>query len=115
MAYCTFDREVDGERATIRLSGSFDRSDALELRERLVREDADEVILDFSLIRDFTDLGVATLAHGLTGMDRLPLLRGLRQHQLRIFRYCGVDVESLRPAPTDDAPAGGAAIARGGR
>jgi anti-anti-sigma regulatory factor len=104
MSIYTFDREVEGERATIRLSGSFDRSHALELREWLGHEDADQVVLDFSLVRDFTDLGVATLANGLTRMERLPLLRGLRQHQLRIFRYCGVDVEPPRQAsPRDDA------------
>jgi hypothetical protein len=114
MATCNFDREVDGGRTTIRLAGTFDRSAALELRERLQRDRADEV--DFSLVRDFTDLGVATLAHGLTGMDRLPFLRGLRHHQLRIFRYCGVDVESLwRTSPGDDAPIDRATIARRAR
>ncbi|WP_242343021.1 STAS domain-containing protein [Anaeromyxobacter terrae] len=96
---CTFLREVEGGRTVIRLSGVFDRASAAELAERLEVEAGDEVVLDFSLIREFADLGVAALAHELAGGDRRLLLRGLRQHQLRIFRYFGVDVESFQPSP----------------
>jgi anti-anti-sigma regulatory factor len=89
---------MDGNRTVIRLSGVFDRASASELTERLEAERADEIVLDFSLVREFADLGVAALAHDLAGGDRRLLLRGLRQHQLRIFRYFGVDIEALNPA-----------------
>ncbi len=95
---CTFVRETEGGRTVIRLSGVFDRASAAELAERLEQEHGHEVVLDFSLIREFADLGVAALAHELAGGDRHLLLRGLRQHQLRIFRYFGVDVEAFHPS-----------------
>lgn len=94
---CKFVREMDGNRTVIRLSGVFDRASASELTERLEAERGDEIVLDFSLVREFADLGVAALAHDLAGGDRRLLLRGLRQHQLRIFRYFGVDIEALNP------------------
>jgi anti-anti-sigma regulatory factor len=93
---CTFQSEHAGERTIIRLSGTFDRSSAFELAERVEGERDREVILDFSLVREFADLGVATLAHGLASAERRLLMRGLRQHQLRMFRYFGVDVESFQ-------------------
>jgi anti-anti-sigma regulatory factor len=96
---CVFLRETEGSRTVIRLSGVFDRASAAELAERLQLEEATrEVVLDFSLVREFADLGVAALAHGLAGGRQRLLMRGLRQHQLRIFRYFGVDVEALQSA-----------------
>jgi anti-anti-sigma regulatory factor len=95
---CEFVREIEGNRTVFRLSGVFDRASASELAEWLAAERGDEVVLDFSLVREFADLGVAALAHDLADGDRRLLLRGLRQHQLRIFRYFGVDIEALNPA-----------------
>ena len=94
MPGCSIQRETDGARTVIRVAGVFDRASAFELRARLVHEVAGERVLDFSLVREFADLGVATLAHGLAGADRRLHLRGLRQHQLRIFRYFGLDVDA---------------------
>jgi anti-anti-sigma regulatory factor len=102
---CTIDRQREAGRVTYRLSGVFDRAGAWALRAKLDRESADEVLLDFSLVRDFSDLGVAVVAHGLAETPRRVLFRGLRQHQLRIFRYCGIAIEetsareSLAAAP----------------
>jgi anti-anti-sigma regulatory factor len=94
MADCTISREVDGKRVVYRLGGVFDRSGAWSLRDKIESEPAGaEVLLDFSLVRDFSDLGVAVLAHGLSAGTHQVLFRGLRQHQLRIFRYCGVVVD----------------------
>ena len=59
------------------------------------RETAPEVLVDFSLVRDFSDLGVAVLAQGVQSSGRRVQFRGLRQHQLRIFRYCGVTVDEV--------------------
>ena len=95
---CVFLRETEGGRTVIRLSGVFDHASAAELAERLQQEATNEVVLDFSLVREFADLGVAALAHGLAGGRQRLLMRGLRQHQLRIFRYFGVDVEALQSA-----------------
>jgi anti-anti-sigma regulatory factor len=94
---CTFQSEHEGARTVIRLAGTFDRASAFELAHRLEGEPADELVLDFSLVREFADLGVATLATGLAGAERRLLMRGLRQHQLRMFRYFGVDVETVQP------------------
>jgi hypothetical protein len=93
MSACSIVREQEGGRAVIRIAGVFDRASAFELRDRLEREPAADVVLDFSLVREFADLGVATLAHGLAGGERRLHLLGLRHHQLRIFRYFGVEVD----------------------
>ena len=87
---CTIARESNGEQVVYRLGGVFDRAAAWSLRQKVESEPAPDVLLDFSLVRDFSDLGVAVLAHGLIGAPRRILCRGLRQHQVRIFRYCGV-------------------------
>ena len=92
MPGCSIQTETEGDRTVIRVAGVFDRASAFELRDRLEHEASQDLVLDFSLVREFADLGVATLAHGLAGADRRLHLRGLRQHQLRIFRYFGVEV-----------------------
>ena len=88
-------REWEGSRAVLRIGGVFDRDVAWALRERIARDPAAELLLDFSLVREFSDLGVALLAHALQASPRHVLVRGLRQHQLRIFRYCGFNVDEL--------------------
>lgn len=90
---CTISRDREVDRSTYRLSGTFDRGAAWALRSNLEREASSEIVLDFSLVRDFSDLGVAVLAHALTGSPMRVVFRGLRQHQVRIFRYCGLAIE----------------------
>ncbi len=92
---CTIAREWEGEQVVYRLSGVFDRDSAWALRQQVESESERDVLLDFSLVRDFSDLGVAVLAHGLTSAPRRILFRGLRQHRLRVFRYCGVAPDEL--------------------
>ena len=104
MPTCTFEREQGDDRTLIRVAGTFDRGAAYELRDRLAKEPAGEVTLDFSLVSEFVDLGVATLAHVFAGAHHHRLVvRGLRQHQVRIFRYFGVDVEALRATSVETA------------
>ncbi|GEJ56119.1 STAS domain-containing protein [Anaeromyxobacter diazotrophicus] len=107
MADCNISRERDGERVLYRMSGVFDRIGAWALREKLEVETAADVLLDFSLVRDFSDLGVAVVAHALHETPRRVRFRGLRQHQLRIFRYCGLSIDDgARASPaTAAAPA----------
>lgn len=93
MSESTITRDWEGDRLVIRINGVFDRASAWAVRDRVERETAQQVLLDFSLVREFSDLGVAVLAHGLSGSRRQVAFRGLRQHQLRIFRYCGVPIE----------------------
>lgn len=110
MADCDISRERDGDRVLYRLSGVFDRTGAWSLREKLDGETAEDVLLDFSLVRDFSDLGVAVVAHGLHETPRRVRFRGLRQHQLRIFRYCGVSIDDgARASPATGAAAAHAA------
>ena len=95
MSGCRIERETEDGRTVIRVSGVFDSDSAGELSARLAGEMGDDVILDFSLVREFADLGVAALARGLADRRCGLSLRGLRQHQLRVMRYFGVDVDAL--------------------
>src|SRR5919198_1838472 len=94
MADFTLARERDGDAVVFRLAGVLDREAGWALREEVERDATREIVLDFTLVRDLSDLGVAVLAHGLAGAERV-LLRGLRQRELRIFRCCGVPIEEL--------------------
>jgi anti-anti-sigma regulatory factor len=99
MSGCRIERDTEDGRTVIRLSGVFDSESACELSDRLAREHEDDVVLDFSLVREFADLGVAALARGLADHGRTLSLRGLRQHQLRVMRYFGIDVDALGANP----------------
>jgi hypothetical protein len=89
-------REPGGE-ILIRVDGTFDAVAAWQLRGRLGHVAAGErVVLDFSRVREFYDLGIAVVANGLAEAQPSALeMRGLREHQHRLFRYFGVDVDSL--------------------
>jgi anti-anti-sigma regulatory factor len=91
-ASCSMRRDTEGPRTVLRLSGVFDRDSASALREELARAPAGELVVDFSHVREFADLGVAVLARDLAAGARRLRLRGLRTHQLRLFRYFGVEV-----------------------
>ena len=79
---------------TYRLVASFNRSDAWELCEQLAAESSREVSLDFSRVRDVSDLGLAILAGELLRANRTVRVRGLRDQQIRVLHYCGLDVEA---------------------
>jgi len=92
-------RQPDGV-ILIRLDGVFDVVAAWGVRGRLGScAPGESVVLDFSQVRAFEDLGVAVLASGLAARPGQGVaLRGLRQHQHRMFRYFGVDLDALRQA-----------------
>src|SRR5438874_1107004 len=104
MPECRVVRTEQPARVTLQLYGTFDGPTAWSLRRSLETEAAGEICIDFSQVREFYDLGVAILAHGFAeARRRRLLLRGLRRHQLRMFKYFGVEVEDLG-ARDDDAP-----------
>jgi anti-anti-sigma regulatory factor len=84
---------VNGSTALYRISGKFDGASAFDLAGRLQRESLSEAVVDFSQVDEFVDSGVAVIANALiaTAQKRIHL-RGLRQHQDRLFRYFGVEV-----------------------
>jgi hypothetical protein len=110
MPACLLTSQHRRGRAEVHLSGVFDGPAAWELVKRLDLERPD--LLDFGRIDTFVDYGLAVLAHGLQQIHRPIALVGLRQHQLRMLRYLGVDVSDsgLVGAPEPLIPAALAAL-----
>jgi hypothetical protein len=82
----------------IQLEGTFDAPAAREVRARLRALPADaRVVVDFGRVGTFLDLGVAVMAPGLLEEAGRVSVRGLRQHQHRLFRYFGVDLDAHQP------------------
>ena len=102
---CTLAKERDGERVVVRLAGIFDRASAWKLRGLIEADSTGELLLDFAHVRDLSDLGLAVLAHGLTQRGGRVLFRGLRQHQIRILRYCGVTMDETSAREAETSPA----------
>jgi hypothetical protein len=98
MPACSLEREVIGSTAFYRMTGKFEASCAWELSGRLEQEPLAEVVVDFSQVSQFVDYGVAIIAGALVGSRKRIELRGLRQHQERLFGYFGVaPAELARP------------------
>jgi len=76
-----------------KLEGVFDVPAARRVEKLLEKtRDGEAVRLDLSHVREFHDFGIAVLAQALKhGKPRRVSLQGLRQHQLRMLRYFGVD------------------------
>lgn len=78
------------------LTGEFDASSVQGLSRSI--EDlgtVDRIHLDFSRVSRFSDRGVAALAASLAVPRRGPevIFHGLLQHQIRLFRYFGLEVD----------------------
>jgi anti-anti-sigma regulatory factor len=92
------------ESSTIRLEGVFDGIAARRVETLLARSDpGTRLSLDLSHVREFHDFGVSVLAQALTRTKAEVTVRGLRQHQVRVLRYCGVDTAPLERAVLSDA------------
>ena len=87
------EHRVPGGELVIQIDGTFDAAAAWEIRGRIEGMPAgDRVVLDFTAVREFFDLGIAVVANGLAAGERPAVeMRGLREHQHRLFRYFGVD------------------------
>jgi hypothetical protein len=96
-----------GGEILIRVDGTFDAPAAWKVRGRIgAIPQSSNVVIDFSQVRDFDDLGVAVMASGLVGgLWPHVVVRGLRQHQHRMFRYFGVDLDALRDVRAHSATA----------
>jgi anti-anti-sigma regulatory factor len=83
----------------ITLQGVFDGVAARHVEERLLRTaPGDRILVDLTQVREFHDFGVAVLGRALTRCRGEVKLRGLRQHQVRVLRYFGVDTAPLEAA-----------------
>ena len=94
-----------GAEVVIQVDGTFDAVAAWDLRKRLRAMPADaQVTLDFTRVREFLDLGVAVIAPSLLEREQPRVtVRGLRQHQHRMFRYFGVDLDVAHAAAASAA------------
>lgn len=113
MPGCCIERSVSGGAAVFRVSGKFDGACAWDLSARIGAEPLATLVLDFSRTGEFVDYGIAVLANAL--LDAAPKrvqLRGLRNHQARLFEYFGVDVSALQRAEPAAVMAPSAAQAR---
>ncbi len=88
MAVLHIHREESGGTVTLRLEGRFDGPAALQLTQLVEELGTGEVVIDFSHVREFLDLAVAVLTSAVA--RKTVKLRGLGQHQARMFRYFGI-------------------------
>jgi hypothetical protein len=100
-------RSAHGE-VVIRISGTFDAKAASRLAGWLVEVTLEEpLVVDFSQVRVCEDFGLASVAPGLAGRDRL-IVRGLSRHQERMLKYFGVELpRTPEPFSADAETLGG--------
>jgi len=93
----------DGGEVVIRVEGTFDRNAAVRLARHLCDlPPAAPLVIDFSQVDHFHDVGVAAVAKELAGHSGVAV-RGLGRHQLRLLRYCGVEFPSRRREADEEA------------
>ena len=95
-------KEIQAGRVMLRLEGTLDGRTAHQLRDSLGSADGGELVVDFSLVRDFRDTAVAVLTRDLG--ERPVQLRGLAGHQARMFRYFGFAPEGGSAQVGDSEP-----------
>ena len=93
-------RIEEGGRCVLRLSGDLDVPASRALAQKLTGEPARSLLLDFFAVGSIDDRGLADLAEALRTRPLVSLC-GLRDHQLRLLAYLGVD--SARRATSKDS------------
>ena len=88
MAGLEIHQEELAGRITLRLEGTLDWRTAAQLRHSLEALGSQEVLLDFTHLREFKDTAVGVLTQDLPAHK--VQFRGLGEHHERMFRYFGV-------------------------
>ncbi len=88
---------LSADATVIRMDGVFDVPAAQRLARAVAAAGDRDVVIDLTHVREFHDFGVALLARELASRGHTSV-SGLRQHQLRLLRYLGLD-----PRPADAA------------
>ncbi len=82
---------MTSEAIQLSVAGRFDLPAALRLARALSEADEETLVrIDLTRVSHFDDSGVAVLGRALSGHQRADV-RGLRQHQVRLLRYLGVE------------------------
>lgn len=84
--------EEDGS-CTLQIGGNVELASARELFERVLQEDCEKVVLDFTAC-EVEDRALDQLADLLTQARVNVVVRGLRMRQLRLLEYLGVTTAS---------------------
>ena len=96
--------EAVSDDGVISVDGLFDGLAARRVEALLTRAEAGRRLhVDLTQVREFHDFAIAVLANALTHCPAKVVLRGLRQHQIRLLRYFGVDSGPLAPLVPADA------------
>ena len=81
------------------LEGVFDGVAAGHIEEVLLAaQPGERVLVDMTQVREFHDFGIAVLGRALTRCRAEVRVRGLRQAQVRVLRYFGVDAGPIERA-----------------
>jgi len=86
-------REELAGQLTLRLTGTLDGRTAKTLRSSLEELGTQDVVVDFTHLKEFRDSAVAVLTHGMT--ERKVQFRGLAGHHERMFRYFGLSTGTI--------------------
>ncbi len=96
------------EALLIRCDGVFDAGVAHRVLDVVSEAPAAaEIYVDLAKVREFDDRAAPVLADVIARATSRISVRGLRQHQVRMLRYLGVDASALDPGltPRPDATA----------
>lgn len=93
----------DAGELVIRVEGTLDHVAAVRIARCLCDlPSAAPLVIDFSRVEDLPDVGVAEVARELVGHSGVAV-RGLGRHQLRLLRYCGLQLPPERHEGDEEA------------